>query len=140
MFSRTYALFPERLCCEHRPLRSSHFSFTLCMCMRVEGGGWRGANKCNPESVDGSNTLGQSVSIKWKKKSSVLAVKGCQLKLKLIGKSSVKRKKKIHCNREINPSAALISNIVYVPVHIHSIQAKCMHSHALCAFSKNIVK
>lgn len=71
-------------------------------------GGWAGggseANKCNPESVDGSNTLGQSVSIKWKKKSPVLAVMGCQLKLKLIGKSSVK-KKRIHCNREINPLA-----------------------------------
>ena len=25
----------------------------------------QGANKCNLESVDGSNTLGQSVSIKW---------------------------------------------------------------------------
>lgn len=60
-------------------------------------GGWctpgvgEGGNKCNLESVDGSNTLGQSVSINGKK-SFVLAVRGCQLKLKLISKSSIKRK------------------------------------------------
>lgn len=35
------------------------------MCVFVSGGG--GVNRSNHESVDGSNTLGQSVSIKWKK-------------------------------------------------------------------------
>lgn len=78
------------------------FSCLLCVRMKEwewggDVGGWctpgvgEGGNKCNLESVDGSNTLGQSVSINGKK-SFVLAVRGCQLKLKLISKSSIKRK------------------------------------------------
>lgn len=65
---------------QRSPLSSFSFRASAVYLVCVWGSGWggdvggwctpgvgEGGNKCNLESVDGSNTLGQSVSIKWKK-------------------------------------------------------------------------
>lgn len=50
--------------------------------MYVQGKEWEGRNRCNLESVGGSNTLSQSLSIKMEKSWQSRAAK---LKLKLMG-------------------------------------------------------
>jgi len=117
-----YMLCIPNICCRH--LWSFHlhsrlwlFMSSVCVCL---------GNKCNLESVDGSSTLGQSVSIKWEKQSFVLPVKRCQLKFKLIGNFRQKEKTKQHTATEKNKNSLHQANCAYIPVQAKSLLSQAM--------------